>query len=138
MMNSRSEISVDDFWPNSVLVLSFCEYYKYSPQLTDVQCPDSASALKQARSFAWDLLEERGLVTQFKLILKDVWKTERTKHEGPSGQDSMSQSAISWKDVLLGGSVADGLAAEDLDQLLKPILNVPRLVRVLQEQCPTD
>lgn len=137
-MSSYNDISVDDFWPNSVLVLSFWEYYKYSPQLTAAQYPDSATALEQARVFAWDLSEERGLVAKFKLILKDVWETGQTKHEDLREQGSMSQSAVSWKDVLLGGSVADGLAAEDLDQLLKPILNVPRLSRILKEQCPTD
>lgn len=137
-MSSYNEISVDDFWPNSVLVLNFWEYYKYSPHLTEVQFPDSAAALDQARSFAWDLLEERGLVAKFKLILKDIGETGQTENEGLRGRNAMLQSAVSWKDVLLGGSVADGLAAEDLDQLLRPILNVPRLVRILQEQRPTN
>lgn len=128
-----------EFWPNADLFQTVVTYYAYSPELIGTALePKNPQALEQARAFAWDVLAERGLTASFDLLIQSLWHTRAIATNGQGQGSARDHSMVWWDDVVLGASVADGLASEDLEQLIQPVGHRPHLVTALQPHLASD
>ncbi|WP_052499910.1 hypothetical protein [Enteractinococcus helveticum] len=113
-----NEPDFEEFWPNTERMRKVWRYYQYSPKLTETVPVEPGHTLQDARSFAWDRLDERRLVTTFKQVADELGRSAPNQRALPASQDEAHPSRVSWHDALLGAAVADGLDPNDLIQLL--------------------